>query len=207
MATAVNRHISLPVDGATPPRAAVFLDRDGVLTHDSGYLHSVQELTFVTGSIEAVARINDLGTPVILITNQSGIGRGYYNWRDYENIQERVRQELAAHGASLDGEYACGYYFPSELEFEPGAARFRKPEPGMLELAASDLALSLPDSWLIGDKPSDIEAAMRAGLRGAIHVSTGYGAATRGEVEALARGYNVQFADSLADAVSLLRLP
>ncbi|HYA16071.1 MAG TPA: HAD family hydrolase [Bryobacteraceae bacterium] len=207
MDIAVHRYSSRPVDGTIPHRPAVFLDRDGVITEDTGYLHRPEEVRFLPGAIEAVARINELGYPVVLVTNQSGIGRSYYGWREFERVQERIRQELAAGGASIDAEYACGYYSPSALAFAPDAARFRKPEPGMLELAALDLALSLPDSWLIGDKPSDIEAARRAGLRGAIHVMTGHGAATRAEVEALARRFNVQFADSLAGAVRLLARP
>jgi D-glycero-D-manno-heptose 1,7-bisphosphate phosphatase len=201
----LHRHISRLLNRNIPGHFAVFLDRDGVLTEDIGYLHRPEEVRFLPGAIEAVTRINQLGFPIVMVTNQSGIGRGYYTWREFEDVQARIREGLAAQGAMIDGEYACGYYSPSALEFEPGAAHFRKPEPGMLELAASEMGLNLAGSWLIGDKPSDIEAAIRAGLRGAIHVATGYGTATRAEVAAMAAGHNVQFADSLAAAVSLLR--
>ena len=207
MDIAVHRYISRPAERGISPRAAVFLDRDGVITEDTGYIHEPDKLRFFPGAIRAVARINESGYPAVMVTNQSGIGRGYYNWSKYQEYQYYLRRELTAGGAFLDAEYACGYYSPSTLKFEPGAEHFRKPEPGMLELAASELALSLPASWLIGDKPSDIEAAIRAGLRGAIHVLTGYGAATRSEVEKLAGDFNVQFAESLAEAVSLLPRP
>jgi D-glycero-D-manno-heptose 1,7-bisphosphate phosphatase len=208
METAVHWHIRHPVLPSTAPRRAVFLDRDGVITEDTGYLHRPEEVRLLPGAVETVSRINQLGVPVILVTNQSGIGRGLYGWQDFERVQARIRQELAQAGAWLDAEFACGYYSPSQLEFAPGAGHFRKPEPGMLEQAAAELALGLPDSWLVGDKPSDIETAIRAGLQGAVHVLTGYGAETRDEVIALSRRNQsrceIHLAGSIADLLPLL---
>lgn len=191
------------------PGPAVFLDRDGVLTKETGYLHQPEDVRFLPGAIASVARINQLGLPVVLVTNQSGIGRGYYKWTDFERVEAGIREELARAGAWLDAEWACGYY-PGDITFEPGAERFRKPATGMLEEAAAALTLSLADSWLIGDKPSDIETAINAGLRAAVHVNTGYGAETRSEVVALARQNQstcrIYLLDSLADLIPLLEL-
>lgn len=188
--------LSRPANPGKPPRPAVFLDRDGVITEDTGYLHTPEEVRLLPGAARGIAMLNQAGWPAILVTNQSGIGRGFYGWEDFERVETRIREELAREGAWLDAEFACGYYDSGPVRFAAECAHFRKPNPGMLELAAEELSLSLPDSWLIGDKPSDVEAAMRAGLKGAIQVMGGYGAATG--------GLNVQFAASLAEAVSLL---
>jgi D-glycero-D-manno-heptose 1,7-bisphosphate phosphatase len=201
-------HVAHPVPANATPRPAVFFDRDGVITEDTGYLHRPEEVRFLPGAVECIARINRIGVPCVLVTNQSGIGRGLYTWADYERVAFRIREGLASGGARLDGEWACGYYPSDQVRFEPEADWYRKPNPGMIRQAAETLALSLPDSWLIGDKPSDIEAALRAGLQGAVHVMSGYGAATRGEVVQLSRqnqsACQIYLVDSVEDALSFL---
>ena len=208
---ALHWHIAHPVAADATPRPAVFFDRDGVITEEVGYLHRTEDVRFLPGAIESIAQINRMGIPAVLVTNQSGIGRGLFSWADYERVAFSVREGLAAAGACLDGEWACGYYPSDPARFEPGADRFRKPNPGMIQQAAETLALSLRDSWLVGDKPSDIEAAIRAGLRGAVHVLSGHGAATRAEVAEvaiLARQKDsfcqIYLADSIEDALSFL---
>jgi D-glycero-D-manno-heptose 1,7-bisphosphate phosphatase len=189
-------------------RPAIFLDRDGVITEETGYLHKPGDVSMLPAAAESIAALNRSGLAVVLVTNQSGIGRGFYEWAAFEAVQSRIHAEMAQGGAWLDAEYACGYYADGPLNCAPEAARFRKPETGMLEIAADELGLSLPDSWIVGDKPSDIETGIRAGLRGAIHVLTGYGAATRSEVTAFPRERlshcQIHLADSIADVPTLV---
>jgi D-glycero-D-manno-heptose 1,7-bisphosphate phosphatase len=205
---ALHWHIPRPVEADATPRPAVFFDRDGVITEETGYLHRPEDVRFLPGAVESIAQINRMGIPAILITNQSGIGRGMFTWADYERVAFRIRQGLATAGAWLDAEWACGYYPSEKVRFEPDADRYRKPNPGMIQQAAETLALSLPHSWLIGDKPSDIEAAIRAGLQGAVHVMSGHGAATRAEVVELSRqnesSCRICLVDSIEDALSFL---
>jgi D-glycero-D-manno-heptose 1,7-bisphosphate phosphatase len=189
----VTRRINRPAEPDNPLRAAVFLDRDGVVIEEKGYLHLPGEVRLIPGAADAIRRFNTAGIPVVLVTNQSGIARGYFGWNEYNAVQERLRAELG--DAWLDAEWACG-----SLEDN----RFRKPAPGMFAQAAAALRINLRESWMVGDKPSDIEAARRAGLRGAFLVSTGYGVESRAAVEKL--DFPVTFVASLAD-VSLSPRP
>lgn len=194
-----------PTDAA--PRPAVFLDRDGVLTEDTGYLSDPESVRLLPEAAATVAEIRLLGIPIVLVTNQSGIGRGYFGWDAYEKVSARIRQKLADAGTEIDAEWACGYY-PGEIFPDSGAGRFRKPNPGMILEAARRLSLDLASSWLAGDKPSDIEAALNAGLRAAVHVESGCGAATRHEVIELSRANRsrcaIRFAPSIAGLLPLL---
>ena len=203
----VYSRISRPVRPHTGLRAAVFLDRDGVITEETHYLHRAEDVRFVPGALEAVAEINQLGFPVVLVTNQAGIGRGYYGWRDFEAVQECVEHALASRGGWVDAVWACSYH-PNGASDDP-ASYYRKPSPGMLEEAAAKLALDLRNSWLAGDKPCDIRAAINAGVRWAVHVLTGYGCETRDEVHRLATenraSCEVHFCKAISDMVPLLK--
>ena len=185
----------------------MFLDRDGVIVEDTHYLHRPDDVRFIAGALEAVARINKLGFPVVLVTNQAGIGRGYYGWEDFELVQRHIERELANVGGWFDGVWACAHH--PEGVADAKASYYRKPNPGMLEEAAVELGLDLPNSWLVGDKPCDIHAAIKAGLHGAVHVLTGYGHPTRDEVLRLVRegstaGCKVHFRDSIQEVIPLL---
>jgi D-glycero-D-manno-heptose 1,7-bisphosphate phosphatase len=198
--SSVHTRIHRPVAEGAAVRPAVFLDRDGVIVEETGYLHRVEDTRFIAGSLEAIAALNRLGIPVVLVTNQSGIGRGYYGWPEYEQVQAHIEAALSAQGAWLDAAWACGAHPDS-------GDSFRKPNPGMLHAAAAALALNLGASWMVGDKLIDVQAALRAGIRGAIHVLSGHGKEVRGAVTAWAaensgRSFRVEFADTLADAVS-----
>ena len=187
----------------------MFLDQDGVIVEDTHYLHRPEDVQSIAGALGAVARINKLRLSVVLVTNQSGIGRGYYGWEDFEMVQRRIERELANVGGWFDGVWACAHH-PEGIADAP-ASYYRKPNPGMLEEAAVELGLDLPNSWLVGDKPCDIQAAIKAGLHGAVHVLTGYGRKTRDEVLRLVRkggtnGCEVHFGDSVQEAIALLEL-
>ena len=185
-------------------RPALFLDRDGVVVEETGYLCRVADVIVIPEAIEVILSANKRGIPVVIVTNQSGIGRGYYGWSEFKSVQEVLVAILADHSAKIDAVYACAHH--------PEAGGFlahpdhpaRKPNPGMLLQAASDLELDLKSSWLVGDKANDIEAAKRAGIAGALQVATGYGAAERQCAAKLAGpNFDLRFGQSIADAMTL----
>ena len=148
-------------------RPAAFFDRDGVFNVDRGYLHRVEDIEWIDGGPQAVRRLNDLGYWVILVTNQSGIGRGYYD----EAAMHRVHEALAAHLATAGGRIDAIYFAPHHEDAAVERYRHpdhpdRKPNPGMLLRAFADHPIDRSQSFLIGDKDSDLEAARRAGIAG-----------------------------------------
>ena len=152
----------------------VFLDRDGTLNEEVGYLCRPEDVTLVPGAREAVARLNAAGMPVIVVSNQAGIGRGRYGWDDYRAVMVRINELLAEGGARLDGAYAAPHHPEGAGEYCHPDHPDRKPNPGMLLRAAEEHGLDLARSWMIGDKRSDLEAGRNAGCRTAL-VRTGYG--------------------------------
>ncbi len=189
-------------------RSAVFLDRDGVIIEDTHYLHRPECVQFLPGALEAVASMNAIGIPVVVVTNQAGIGRGYYEWKDFELVQARIECELSSVGGWFDGVWACGYH--PEGGADHPANQYRKPNPGMLNDAAMKLRLDLSRSWVAGDKQCDIEVGINAGLRGAVHVLTGYGRKSRADVIRLARdktlSCQIHYFDAIRDMVSLVKV-
>jgi len=162
-------------------RKAVFIDRDGTLNEENGYLHRAEDCRFIPGAIEAVALLNAAGFLVIVVTNQSGIARGFYAAADLEKLHDYMSRRLQAGGARIDGWYHCPHHpdYPSAA----GDCSCRKPLPGMLQRAAAEMEIELAFSWMIGDKAADIEAGTAAGCK-PILVLTGYGAAERAAVAA-----------------------
>lgn len=152
---------------ALRPRPALFLDRDGVLNEDMGYVARWEDFRWIEGAREAVAAFNDAGWLVIVVTNQSGIGRGYYTEEAMHALHARMAEDLAAAGGRVD----AIYFAPHHPEAAVGAYREpdppdRKPNPGMILKALSEWPIDRERSVLVGDKVSDMEAAARAGIRG-----------------------------------------
>ncbi|GFO69115.1 D,D-heptose 1,7-bisphosphate phosphatase [Geomonas limicola] len=180
---------------------AVFLDRDGTINVEVEYLSQVDDFQFIPGVPWALKCLKEAGYLLVVVTNQSGIARGYYDEAALESIHEHMHQDLASFGASLD---AC-YFCPHHPEHGTGDYRTecgcRKPLPGMLEQAAEDLDIDLAASFMIGDKLGDIEAGIAAGCT-SILVLTGYG---NKEVAKLPAGVAV-FPDLLAAAEAILKL-
>lgn len=206
--TGLYSRIPRPPPDGTPPRPAVFLDRDGVIVEEVGYLHRLEDLRFHEGALEAVAALSRGGYGIVIVTNQAGVGRGYYTWREFEAIEGVIEAKVAEAGGAVDGVWACGYH-PDGIGDLALDHEWRKPRPGMILDAARRLAIDLARSWMIGDKTLDIEAGVNAGLGNAILVMTGYGAAMREEVERRAenewRGRcRVGTAASLAEAAPLI---
>lgn len=160
-------------------RRALFLDRDGTVAEEVGYVNHISRFRLYPWSAEAIRRINAAGWAAVVVTNQAGVARGYFPEELIQQVNEKMKQELAAAGARLDGVYYCAHH--PDVGEPPYRQRCtcRKPQAGMLERAARELDLSLEGSVVIGDRYLEVEMAHRRGLRGAL-VLTGYG---RGEVK------------------------
>lgn len=184
------------------PTPAVFLDRDGVIVEETNYLHRVEEIRMIPQAARSIRRLNECGIPVVLITNQAGVGRGYYDWPEFETVQAEIERRIAP--AHLDAVLACGYH--SDGKGALGRDHdFRKPHPGMLQHAARMMNLDLSRSWVIGDKLLDLEAGIHAGLAGAILVRTGYGREMEAGLDALrATEIRMEVADTIAEAVEIV---
>ena len=193
---------------AVPLRRAVFMDRDGCLTEEVGYVNHPSRIRLLPRTAEAVRRLNRAGVVAVMVTNQSGVARGYFSEETLHAANERLRRELDAGGARLDGLYVCMHH-PHEGQPPYRAdCNCRKPRPGLLTRAAAELGLDLRASVMVGDKLSDVAAGQSVGAAGVL-VLTGYG---RGEWEFRPPGHEVKpdhVADDLLDAVAwaLTRVP
>jgi len=160
-------------------KPAIFLDRDGTLNEEVDHLCDPDKLVLIPGAAGAVARLNALGIPVVVVTNQSGIGRGRFSWEDFDAVMDRMADLLAVEHARVDAVYAAPHHEEGQGEYAVADHPERKPNPGMLQRAAEDHDLDLARSWMIGDKAIDLEAGRRAGCRVAL-VRTGYGSRVDG---------------------------
>lgn len=169
-------------------RRAVFLDRDGTLNEEKDYLHRIEDFAFIPGAPEAILALKSAGFLVIVVTNQSGVARGYYSESDVERLHRHIQAELAVYGTAVDAFYFCPHHPAAEVGAYRVSCNCRKGEPGMLLQAAAELNIDLGSSFMIGDKLADIEAGERAGCRSLL-VLTGYGAAigTSGAAAGLTR--------------------
>ncbi len=181
---------------STKPRAAVFLDRDGTLNEEVDFLSDPELLVMIPGAATAVARLNAKGIPVVVVTNQSGIGRGKYDWGDFAAVMSRMEDLLALENARIDAVYASPHHEKARGEYAVADHPERKPNPGMLLRAAAEHGLDLSHSWMVGDKDIDLEAGRRAGCKVAL-VRTGYGSQVDGSAADLV-------AASLPEAVDLI---
>ena len=148
---------------------AVFLDRDGTLNVDKGYVYRIEDWEWIPGAIDAIVALKKAGFLVIVVTNQAGIARNYYTEADVANLHAWVNGELEKYGVAIDGFYYCPHH-PEH----GGACGCRKPMPGMLYAAKQDFDIDFSRSWLVGDKAGDVQAGLAAGVK-SILVLTGYG--------------------------------
>lgn len=189
-----------------PGRPALFLDRDGTIIEDTGYLCRVENIVLIPMAAKVIAAANHLNVPVVLVTNQAGIGRGYYSWTDFKFVQDAIVALFAAEDARIDAVYACAHHPRAEGVLGHPDHPARKPNPGMLLQAGLDLALDLKASWLVGDRAIDVEAAKRAGIAGALQVATGYGAAAAERhlaAKLSGQNFEVRFGQSIANTMML----
>jgi D-glycero-D-manno-heptose 1,7-bisphosphate phosphatase len=156
-------------------KPCLFLDRDGVLVEETHYLHRTEDVVLVSGVAEAIANANLLGVPVVMVTNQAGIGRGYYGWHDFERVQQHIIAACGSLGARWDMMLACAYHGEGIAPYRQEGHAWRKPEPGMLLEAARVLGVDLSCSHIVGDTFADLVAGARAGLPNGTLVLTGHG--------------------------------
>jgi len=145
-------------------RKALFLDRDGVVNVDIGYLHTSRECVFNDDIFELVSAANRAGYAVVLVTNQAGIGRGYFTVDQFQALSAWMLGEFENRHARIDRVYYCPHHPEFGLGEYKQACNCRKPQPGMFEQARVELDLDMEGSLMIGDKPSDLHAAQRAGV-------------------------------------------
>jgi len=150
-------------DGRAP---AAFLDRDGVINVDTDYPHRPDQIVWIPGAIQAVARLNRAGYRVLVVTNQAGIARGYFAEADVEALMAWIREQFAQQGARIDDWRYCPYHPDFQAERYASFADWRKPAPGMLLDLMAHWPTELDRSFIIGDRDSDIEAGRRAGIAG-----------------------------------------
>ena len=158
---------------------AVFLDRDGTIVEDPGFLHEPEKVTLLPGAAEAIRRLNIADYRVVIVTNQSGIARGRYTVDDYEAVQRRLVELLAARGARIDGAYVCPHH--PQLS---GPCDCRKPGLKLFRAAAEAFDIDFSRSWCVGDRLSDVQPARLLG-GGGILVATGEGNLHQGQARAL----------------------
>jgi D-glycero-D-manno-heptose 1,7-bisphosphate phosphatase len=144
----------------------VFLDRDGTLVRDLGYTHRIEDYELLPGVVSGLRRILDTGYRLAVITNQSGIGRGYFSAEQYARFQAHLTSDLARQGIPIDASYFCPHRPEAECEC-------RKPRPALLHRARRELGADLARSWVIGDGEVDVELANRGGCRGAVLILSG----------------------------------
>ena len=150
--------------GTEPRRPAVFFDRDGVLNHDTAYLFEPARLVWIDGAREAVKAVNEAGCYAFVITNQSGVARGYYEEHHVETLHRWMDARLAEIGAHIDAYEYCPFHPEATVERYRRPSERRKPAPGMITDLLQRFAVDVRRSFLIGDKPSDLEAGRAAGI-------------------------------------------
>lgn len=184
-------------------REALFVDRDGVIVADTGYLGGAEDVRLLDGSADAIARCNALAIPVVVVTNQSGIARGYYDWSGFCAVQASLVAALAGAGAHLDAVLACAYHADGKEPLRIAAHPWRKPKPGMILAAAERMKLDLSRSWIVGDKVEDVATGAAAGLAGGTLLASDDDA--RWQAACLEhKDFAVMTAASLSDAVAAL---
>jgi D-glycero-D-manno-heptose 1,7-bisphosphate phosphatase len=160
------------IDERRPLRPAAFLDRDGVINVDRGYVVRREDFELVPGFLDGARRLRELGYAVVVITNQSGIGRGLYTEQDFNELTDWMMQALADAGVELAGVFFCPHHPTEASGTYRTVCECRKPAPGLLLRAAEELGLDLPASVMFGDRSTDLQAARAAGLHRRVLLAT-----------------------------------
>jgi len=180
---------------------AVFLDRDGTINEQMGYINHISRFQLLPGVAKAIARLNGAGIPVVVVSNQSGLARGYFPEELLHAVHHKMHRLLAEKKAHLDGVYWCPHHPDAKVQrFKQQNCPCRKPKTGLLEQAADELGLDLARSFMVGDRWSDLRCGHAAGCR-TILVLTGYG---RGDLEYIGPDQDIQpdyIAEDLGRAV------
>jgi|APTNR8051073442_1049403.scaffolds.fasta_scaffold07113_5 D-glycero-D-manno-heptose 1,7-bisphosphate phosphatase len=208
--TDIGLWIDAPPVRRQAPVPALFLDRDGVIVEEVGHLRRPADVRLIPDAGRVIAAANRAGVPVVVVSNQSGIGRGLFDWDDFGHVQDEIAARLAEDGARLDAVLACAFHGRAFAPFDRADHPCRKPNPGLLLIAAERLGLDLARSWIIGDRSTDLAAGQAAGLAGGLLVTTGHGGEPNewADVAALAAGgiLEVAHVNSIGDALNRLPL-
>ncbi len=156
------------------PNRCVFLDRDGTINEEVNYLSHPKQLRLIAGAAAAIKLLNQAEFKVVVVTNQAGIARGYFTEQTVREIHQALERMLGEQGAAVDAIYYCPHHPAAGIGVYRQECNCRKPNPGMLERAARELNIDLGESFVVGDKISDLEAGLAVGCRN-ILVQTGYG--------------------------------
>ncbi len=179
---------------------AVFLDRDGTINEQMGYINHISRFILLPGAATAIRRLNEQNIPVVVVTNQSGLARGYFPPALLDAVHAQMERELAAQDAHIDGLYICPHHPEAKEEQFRKVCTCRKPQTGLLEQAAAELELDLTRSFMVGDRWSDLQCGNRVGATSVL-VLTGYG---RGDLEYIGPEQEIQpdkVAEELSEAV------
>ncbi len=160
---------------STSGKRAVFLDRDGTINVEVGYLSRPEDFALIEGSAPAIRRLNDAGFLVVVVSNQSGVARGYFGEDDVKRVNEEMARQLERFGARLDAVYYCPHYPDAAVQEYRRECDCRKPGPGMIRRAEAELGIDVKVSYVVGDHRGDIVLAKNVGAR-SIMVVTGHGA-------------------------------
>ena len=152
-------------------KPALFLDRDGTIVQEREYLHKPKNVKLNKNIGSIINACNLINIPVIEITNQSGIGRGYYNWNDFIKTETEIRKILLLENAKIDMLCACAFHIDAIGKYKMENHSWRKPNSGMLNEAKKILNIDLNKSWIIGDRLSDIKAGVNAGIKGGVYLN------------------------------------
>jgi D-glycero-D-manno-heptose 1,7-bisphosphate phosphatase len=153
---------------------AAFIDRDGVINEERSYVHCIEDFVLLPGVELGLKLLSDAGYRLILVTNQAGIARGYYDQASMDHLHDHLRAKVAEHGVVIDAIYFCPHHPQGAIKALSIECSCRKPSPGMLLQAAKDFDLDLEASVLIGDKVSDVRAGKRAGVGRTVIVESGH---------------------------------
>lgn len=148
----------------TALRPAAFLDRDGVINIDHGYVYRWEDFAYVPGAVDALRRLQAAGYALVIVTNQSGVARGYYDEAAIKTLHDALREDLAAQGVTLDAIEHCPHLPDAQVARYAVDCDCRKPAPGMILRSARTLGIDLAASLMFGDKPSDVDAGRAAGV-------------------------------------------
>lgn len=184
-------------------RPAVFLDRDGTVNEQMGYINHISRFHLLPDAALAIKRLNDQGVPVVIVSNQSGLARGYFPPSLLDEVHDKMNSLLAQEGARVDGIYYCPHHPEAKEEKYRQACECRKPKTGMLVRAAKEMDLDLSRSFLVGDRWSDIKCAENAGCTSVL-VLTGYG---QGDFQYIGPAHQIQpthVAENLSKAVDYI---
>ena len=190
------------------PRPVLFLDRDGVIVEETQYLSQVEDVSLIDGATQIIGLANQRGIPVILLTNQSGIARGKFKWQNFIDVQEQILADLDNQSVFVNAVFACPFHANGHFPYKHPDHPCRKPNSGMIEKADQYFSINKENSWIIGDRATDLKAGKNGGLTGGIHVSTGHGGVEEQDQSLLLEDENFQIflTTSIANAADHLSI-